>query len=79
MKKPLLLSKGIHDISETSNRIYQFGIVALLFTVIAIINDLIYGLTLSACLVAGLFLTMAFTIAFGRCIMKVPASMEAQV
>ena len=62
MKKPLLLSKGIHDISETSNRIYQFGIVALLFTVIAIINDLIYGLTLSACLVAGLFLTMAFTL-----------------
>lgn len=47
-------------LKETSKRIHQFVFLALLFSAITIIADLIYGNYLSSSLIGALFLTLIF-------------------
>ncbi len=49
----------VHDVTETSNRVFQFGAIALLFAFLTIITNVIHGNTLSTILVSAMFICMA--------------------
>jgi signal transduction histidine kinase/CheY-like chemotaxis protein len=49
---------SVHDIRETVKRTARFGYIAMIFSAISIITNIIYGNLLSAALVAGLLLSL---------------------
>jgi signal transduction histidine kinase len=66
MKQPLTFKNDIHDITETSNRTLQFGVVALLFAFITIVANIINRNFLSTWLVTGLFVSMGLILLLNK-------------
>lgn len=49
---------SVHDIRETVKRTARFGYIAMIFSAISIVTNIVYGNLLSAALVAGLLLSL---------------------